>query len=196
MENQEEDLVSLKKAADILKLEPATLRKYVQKKIIKGQKIGGRWYFHKSDLKERRTAFPPVNNPVLPPKDRIQKIDNHFDDLAKCAKELADILEEMKDLDRDDTIDEVMEGCAEAGINFDMIEFFSKRITGRLFAHLKQSHFVHGLETLDSWGDLEISKVDDDFIKMIRLEAAARGFEGECDLCETWFKKKSGLKLK
>jgi len=115
--------------------------------------------------------------------NRSQFIDDHFDDLAKCAKELADILEEMKDSGRNDTIDEIMEGCVEAGENFDTIEFFYKKITQGLFAHLKQSEFVRGLEKLNDWGDLEVSKIDDHFIKMIRLEAAIRGFNGICGLC-------------
>jgi len=118
-----------------------------------------------------------------PPKDRNQAIDDHFDDLAKCAKELADILEEMKDPTSNYTIDEIMEGCVESGENFDTIEFFYKKITQGLFSHLKQSELVSGLETLNDWGDLEVSKIDDTFIRMIRLEAAIRGFNGECDIC-------------
>ena len=98
----------------------------------------------------------------------------------------------MKDSAGDYTIDEIMEGCIEAGENFDLIEFFYKKITGCLFTHLKQSELVSGLEPLYRWGELEVSKIDDHFIKMIRLEAAIRGFNGVCDLCRA----KPGLKRK
>jgi DNA-binding transcriptional MerR regulator len=184
MEQKKEDLIPLKEAARMLRIESDTLRKYAQKGTIEGEKPSGRWYFRREVLEARKKTSPPAKKQVLPPMDQIQNIDDHFDELAKCAKELADILEEMKDSGRNDTIDEVMEGCAEAGENFDVIEFFSKRITARLFAHLKQSHFVHGLDTLNGWGDLELSKVDDTFLRMMRLEAAARGFKGTCDLCQ------------
>jgi hypothetical protein len=118
----------------------------------------------------------------LPQMDQIQNIDEHFEDLAKCAKELADILEDFKDPAANYTLHESMESLIEEG-DFDTIEFFYKKITGCLFAHLKQSELVSGLERLDDWGDLEVSKIDDHFIKMIRLEAAIRGFNGICGLC-------------
>jgi len=139
-----------------------------------------------NEVQEYLTLWEEMHSKKMagsPPKNRIQNIDDHFDDLAKCAKELADLLVEFKDAARDDTIDEIIEGSFEAGENFDMIEFFYKKITRGLFTHLKQSELVLGLDTLNGWGDLEVSKVDDTFIRMMRLEAAIRGFEGTCDLC-------------
>jgi hypothetical protein len=124
----------------------------------------------------------PKKTESSPKKDQIYNIDEHFDELAKYAKELAEILEEFIDPGAAYTLYESMEGLIEEG-NFDLIEFFYKKITGCLFSHLKYSELVPGLETLDSWDDLEVSKIDDHFIKMIRLEAAIRGFKGECEIC-------------
>lgn len=43
-------LLTLKEAAEILRLSTRTLREYVQKREIEGRIIGGRWRFRRADL--------------------------------------------------------------------------------------------------------------------------------------------------
>ena len=45
-----ERLLTLKEAADVLRLNPRTVRGYVQKSEIEGRIIGGRWRFRRADL--------------------------------------------------------------------------------------------------------------------------------------------------
>ena len=188
MENQEEDLISLKDAAIILKLESDTLRKYVQKKIIKGEKVGGRWYFSKSDLKARRMAFPPVNNPVLPPTNQVQKIDkanpqttdkNHVEDLSKGSKKLVKILESYINWPKDYTVVNILSDLKD----FDTITLLESKTMHNLLVHLAQSKDFPQLEQLDSWINLKIGDINEVFLALISLKAASREFKGECDIC-------------
>jgi excisionase family DNA binding protein len=43
-------LLTLREAADVLRLSPRTLREYVQRGEIEGRIIGGRWRFRRADL--------------------------------------------------------------------------------------------------------------------------------------------------
>ncbi len=45
-----ERLLTLREAADVLRLSPRTVREYVQRGEIKGRIIGGRWRFRRADL--------------------------------------------------------------------------------------------------------------------------------------------------
>jgi hypothetical protein len=117
-----------------------------------------------------------------------QNNDSHFDNLAACAKDLVTRLRTLKEafdeagLRQNTTIQEMVEGL-EDDEDFEMIEFFNSKITRGLLAHLSESEFVPGLNELHSWFDFEVSKISDNFLKMIRLEAALRQFKGKCELC-------------
>jgi excisionase family DNA binding protein len=43
-------LLTLKEAAEVLRLSPRTIRQYVQQGDLVGRMIGGRWRFRRSDL--------------------------------------------------------------------------------------------------------------------------------------------------
>ena len=43
-------LLTLREAADVLRLSPRTVREYVQRGEIEGRIIGGRWRFRRADL--------------------------------------------------------------------------------------------------------------------------------------------------
>jgi excisionase family DNA binding protein len=43
-------LLTLKEAAEVLRLSPRTVREYVQRREIKGKIIGNRWRFRRADL--------------------------------------------------------------------------------------------------------------------------------------------------
>ena len=45
-----EKLLTLREAADVLRLNPRTVRDYVQRGEIGGRLIGGRWRFRRADL--------------------------------------------------------------------------------------------------------------------------------------------------
>ena len=45
-----EQLLTLREAADVLRLNPRTVRDYVQRGEIEGRIIGGRWRFKRADL--------------------------------------------------------------------------------------------------------------------------------------------------
>ena len=188
MENQEEDLVSLKEAAVMLKLEEDTLRKYAQKKKVIGKKVGGRWYFHKSDLKDRITPSAKDTNPVLPPTNQIQKIDkansqttdkNHIEDLRNCAKRLVKILETSIGLPKVYTIEDEITVYKD----FEKLKFFENKLTRGLLVHLAQCEDFPQLKQLDSWIDLKVGDINEVFLALISLKAASRDFEGSCDLC-------------
>jgi excisionase family DNA binding protein len=43
-------LLTLKEAAEVLRLSPRTLRTYIERREIQGRIIGGRWRFRRADL--------------------------------------------------------------------------------------------------------------------------------------------------
>jgi len=43
-------LLTLREAAEVLRLSPRTVREYVQRREIEGRIIGGRWRFRRADL--------------------------------------------------------------------------------------------------------------------------------------------------
>jgi len=45
-----ERLLTLREAAEVLRLSPRTVREYVQRGDLKGRIIGGRWRFRRADL--------------------------------------------------------------------------------------------------------------------------------------------------
>jgi excisionase family DNA binding protein len=45
-----EALLTLREAADVLRLNPRTVREYVQRGEVEGRIIGGRWRFRRADL--------------------------------------------------------------------------------------------------------------------------------------------------
>jgi excisionase family DNA binding protein len=45
-----EKLLALREAAEVLRLNPRTVREYVQRGEIEGRIIGGRWRFRRADL--------------------------------------------------------------------------------------------------------------------------------------------------
>ena len=45
-----EHLLTLREAAEVLRLNPRTVREYVQRGEIEGRIIGGRWRFRRADL--------------------------------------------------------------------------------------------------------------------------------------------------
>jgi excisionase family DNA binding protein len=45
-----EQLLTLREAAEVLRLNPRTVREYVQRGEIEGRIIGGRWRFRRADL--------------------------------------------------------------------------------------------------------------------------------------------------
>ncbi len=45
-----EKLLTLREAAEVLRLSPRTVREYVQRGEIEGRIIGGRWRFRRADL--------------------------------------------------------------------------------------------------------------------------------------------------
>jgi excisionase family DNA binding protein len=45
-----EHLLTLREAAEVLRLNPRTVREYVRRKEIEGRIIGGRWRFRRADL--------------------------------------------------------------------------------------------------------------------------------------------------
>lgn len=124
------------------------------------------------------------------PKDgsnSSQITEEHANDLANCAKDLVIRLRTYKEeADKEEwpaetLIREILENLEEEDL--DDIEFFNKKITRGLLAHLSKSEFITDLETLQSWFDLEVGTITDDFLKMIRLEAALKEFKGKCELC-------------
>jgi excisionase family DNA binding protein len=46
----EDKLLTLREAAEVLRLNPRTVREYVQRGEIEGRVIGGRWRFRRADL--------------------------------------------------------------------------------------------------------------------------------------------------
>ena len=45
-----DQLLTLREAADVLRLSPRTVREYVQRGEVEGRIIGGRWRFRRADL--------------------------------------------------------------------------------------------------------------------------------------------------
>lgn len=188
MENQEEDLVSLKEAAVMLKLEEDTLRKYVQKKKVIGQKVGGRWYFYKSDLKERIKPSSKDTNSVSPLNDQILNIDepnqqstdkNHVEDLSECAKKLVKILETYIGWPINYRVENILNDLKD----FENLKFFENKMARGVLVHLAQSEDFPQLKQLDSWINLKASDINEVFLAMISLKAASGEFKGECDIC-------------
>jgi excisionase family DNA binding protein len=52
-------LLTLKEAAEVLRLSPRTLRGYLQRGEIEGRLIGGRWRFRRADLDAFYDSAPP-----------------------------------------------------------------------------------------------------------------------------------------
>jgi excisionase family DNA binding protein len=52
-------LLTLREAADVLRLNPRTVREYVQRGEIQGRIIGGRWRFRRADLDAFFENAPP-----------------------------------------------------------------------------------------------------------------------------------------
>jgi excisionase family DNA binding protein len=52
-------LLTLREAADVLRLSPRTVRQYVQDGEIEGRIIGGRWRFRRADLDAFFANAPP-----------------------------------------------------------------------------------------------------------------------------------------
>ena len=54
-----EHLLTLREAAEVLRLNPRTVREYVRRKEIVGRIIGGRWRFRRADLDSFFENAPP-----------------------------------------------------------------------------------------------------------------------------------------
>jgi hypothetical protein len=115
-------------------------------------------------------------------EDLEEKLRQHKNDLAECAKELVKRLKKYsEEWEGDLKIYEILVNEDDFG----GIEFFNKKITQGLLIHLANyDEYFSELQELKTWDELSIGDINENFVNLISLRAALGEFSGKCKICE------------
>lgn len=177
MENQEE-LISLKDAAAMLKIEPATLRKYAQNGIIKGTKLGGRWYFNEETIKARRTTPHAVNKSKIEPRNSVD-LRKHWDILNGILSSLLGSLKDANEIETEKHTpfrDIVLTDGQQEGKAY--VDDKHRRL---LLEHLKNE--IPELQGFDNWLDMTATDLTNELLDKLTVINVRGTFKGECEGC-------------
>ena len=148
MENQE-TLISLKDAAHMLEIEPATLRKYAQKGKIMGEKPSGRWYFTRQTIQARKKTSRPINNAAVTPRNSID-LRKHWDLLNSVLGALLPSLKYANEIETEKHVEFGNIVLTSAEQNGDA--YINDKHQRLLLEHLKTE--IPELQEFNSWLDM------------------------------------------
>ena len=177
MENQEE-LIPLKDAAVMLKIEEATLRKYAQKEIIKGEKPSGRWYFKRETILARGKTSHSVNKSPITPRNSVD-LRKHWDILNGVLSNLlgslkvAEEIETEKDVEFRNIVLNYFEQNGKA-----YVDDKHRRL---LLEHLKNE--IPELQEFDSWLDMTVNDLTYELLDKLTVINTRGTFKGKCEGC-------------